>query len=89
MSDWEGNGFGCSMGVQVTAESTAHLLEQVGRADTSKVARRPSEGQFVVLENLTFDSDVRDFMDFVGQSVVCTVFQNFARLFCSYARNHK
>ena len=38
------------MAVQVTAESTAHLLDQVGKVDTSKVARRPSEGWSVVLE---------------------------------------
>ena len=36
--------------VQVTAESTAHLLEQVGKVDTTKVARSPSEGQLVLLE---------------------------------------
>ena len=30
---------------QVTAESVAHLLERVGKADMSKVARHPSEGQ--------------------------------------------
>ena len=33
--------------VQVTAESTAHLMEQIGRADTTKVARHPVEGGFV------------------------------------------